>query len=129
VTVYRRKTPVVQAYRWWKNGDHRADHVGDMVPDPTTGELYERVEGAVVRFFSHPEIPADRECTHCGQPMRVHGWVDQTAHPLTVCPGDWVVGNHHGHYTVSRDPVFKELYEVYHPADIPSEQGRWSAIE
>ena len=87
--------PVQTAIRWWRNGDHPADAVGQEVsvpgPSGTFGETYRRQEGAVVRFFRHPDVDGTTVHETCGREWHVHGWIDQGPDGLIVCPGDLVI--------------------------------------
>jgi hypothetical protein len=109
--------------QWWKNGDHPLDYIGEKVVDYVKlGDLrpdllgpngwkrithadipeeayYERVEGAYVRYFRHPDIRGLSCCNRCGQKMDDHGWIDSyqprsktpdDGEGITVCPGDMV---------------------------------------
>lgn len=110
--------------RWWRNGDHPHDRVGEPLldtaalfdahpelidiehggmtgPIPDDAPTYRRVEGAVVRYLRHPETPGSSECGICGHRMHDHGWIDQGADGLVVCPGDVVV-TVAGRHTVHR---------------------------
>jgi len=71
------------AIRWLRNGDHPAD-----------GDTYPRLEGAVVRFFRHPDFPGDQKHNGpggCWERWHDHGWIDDVPAGITVCPGDLVV--------------------------------------
>src|SRR4051812_41987574 len=98
--------PVTTRARWFKNGDHPNDMVGFQVDDPQNPPYgaYERVEGAVVRFYrtpphvpgfryDTPETPGDQLHEQCGRTWHEHGWLDNGGPGETVCPGDWVVGD------------------------------------
>ncbi len=86
-------------HRWWRNGDHPHDGVGEQATDPiiATG-TYTRVEGQVVRYFRHPDHPGDVEHADCGRTWNDHGWIDDADGGVTVCPGDWVVTGEDGRY-------------------------------
>lgn len=108
----RRLRDAVTAVRWWRNGDHPQDRVGkreidtvalldahpemltpdgEVGPVPNDAPTYERAEGAVVRFFCHPDVSGDLECRRCARLMRDHGWIDSGRDGQTVCPGDFIV--------------------------------------
>lgn len=95
------QTPVT---RWWRNGDHPRDGVGEPRVDEGTGETYLGVEGAVVRFFRHPDVPGSAHCAGCGRTMHDHGWIDQGPDGLDVCPGDLVI-TRQGRYLVVPPPA------------------------
>lgn len=85
--------------RWWRNGDHPDDHVGEQVEDPLNpGTFYTRLEGAHVRFWRLPRTGTGSElCVTCGLPMDDHGWIDDgsldsngLSKGITVHPGDWI---------------------------------------
>jgi len=72
---------IVQATRWFRNGDHPHDAPLNAPP----GEM----EGRVVRYYRHPRFPGTTLCPACELPLRLHGWLDRE--DLIVCPGSWVV--------------------------------------
>ena len=110
----RKKPVIVEAHQWLKNGDHPEDHVGERVPDPMNWSGgYIRKEGAVVRFFRHPDPEYDGGKIHdaCGYTWHQHGWIDTLEGGFNVCPGDWIITGVHGeHYPIKPD-IFKETYE------------------
>ena len=81
-------TPSPPRRRWLKNGDHPDDRVGETLTDLGGGPDYERLEGAVVRFFRHPDISGSTLCDECGFMFHHHGWIDSGGDGVTVCPGD-----------------------------------------
>ena len=111
MTKFRKKPVVIEASQWFKNGDHPNDGTERFPPktppanpfvppredgspsDPRyTGEFAgELLEGKVVRYFRHPDVPGTQECKHCGKTMHVHGWIDTLEGGHIVCPGDWVI--------------------------------------
>jgi hypothetical protein len=114
MSLYR-KTALIEATQWFKNGDHPGDHVGEtlvdlMSPDDRSKD-YERLEGAVVRFFRHPDISGDRSCATCGYTMHVHGWIDDLEGGHTVCVGDWIPTGVQGEHWAIKPDVFAESYE------------------
>ena len=76
--------------RWWRNGDHPDDRVGEILIDPVYDALYTREEGAVVRYFRRPGSGYGGEEVHvyCDHRWHRHGWVDCPGGGLIVCPGD-----------------------------------------
>lgn len=93
--------------RWWRNGDHPLDYVGDLTVPDSEGPLevdgvryatftadFRREhgwEGGVVRYFRHPAVDGAAIHPECGRSWDEHGWIDQGLSGLDVCPGDWVV--------------------------------------
>ena len=85
---YRKKSVVIEASRWWKQGDH--DAVGPLDPH---------------RF------PPGRLCEDCHGDIRAHGWVDTREWGHVVCPGDWIITGVEGeHYPIKPD-IFEATYE------------------
>lgn len=91
--------------RWFVNGDHPDDHVGEIVHDPLTRETensyYRRLEGKVVRLYRHPDVPGTTQCSVCSRIMSDHGWIDQGGDGLVVCPGDFIIDNDDGTHWVT----------------------------
>lgn len=109
----RKRPVVVEAVQWFKNGDHPDDHVGEQAIDPADGSTYERIEGAVVRFFRRPEPEFSADLAHdrCGRTWHDHGWIDTLEGGHTVCPGDWIIRGIKGELYPCKPDIFAETYE------------------
>ena len=114
MTLYR-KTALIEASQWFKNGDHPDDHVGEITIDLMSPEDrskdYARIEGLVVRFFRHPDIPGTQRCSQCNLKMHWHGWIDDLEGGHNVCPGDWIATGVQGEHWAIKDSIFRETYE------------------
>ena len=90
---YRLQAQEVTAHQWCRNGDHPKDNCRMIAPTrPGITEPF-LSEGEVVRYFRHPDVSGDSQCSlDCGATMHHHGWIDQGITGRTVCPGDVVVG-------------------------------------
>lgn len=108
---YRKRPVQVHAARWWGNGDHPQDGVGDTAHDALTGATYTRIEGRIVRFFRHPDYPGSATHEPCGRTWHDHGWIDDLEGGHTVCPGDWIITGVHGEHYAVKDTIFRETYE------------------
>lgn len=106
--LFRKKPVVIEATRWFKNGDHPGDGVGRFEAGELKGELY---EGKVVRYFNRPGRSGDHRCSHCGLAMRVHGWIDTVEGGHIVCPGDWVITGVKGETYPCKPAIFDATYE------------------
>lgn len=95
---YFHKRPViVEAYRWFKNGDH---------------------EGKIVHRFRWPDIDGGRVC-NCGSTMNAHGWIDTANGGSKVCPGDWIVTDpRSGDIWPVKPAIFEATYEPYEPVAV-----------
>lgn len=120
---YRKKPIVIEAHQWFRNGDHPADYDGvtqglkdgELVDFP--GEYRKRLgwEGAVVRYYRHPEMDSKTVCSHCGKIMHVHGWIDTLEGGHTVCPGDWIITGVKGEKYPCKPEIFVMTYEKVEP--------------
>jgi hypothetical protein len=116
MSLYR-KTALIEATQWFKNGDHPDDHVGETLHDPWArhgqGDDYERLEGAVVRFFRHPDpmFAGDKIHDACGRTWHDHGWIDDLEGGHNVCPGDWIATCVKGERWDIKPDVFAATYE------------------
>ena len=113
---FRKKPIVIEAHQWFKNGDH---------PEDAETPLDQRAqpwpqEGKVVRYFRRPDVDGERGCTHCGQPMHEHGWIDTLEAGHNVCPGDWIITGVQGERYPCKPDIFDATYE---PALIGSRNG------
>lgn len=95
---YRKKPVVIEATQWFRNGGH---------PEDGSAE----VEGAVVRYFRHPEIKGDESCRHCGGRMHIHGWIDTLEGGHIVCPGDFIITGVKGERYPCKPDIFSATYE------------------
>jgi hypothetical protein len=84
--LFRKRGIIIEAHRWWRNGDHPDDGVN-------------RNEGLVVHLYRRPDIDAETVCGTCGYMMKEHGWIDAENNGYIVCPGDWIVTDRdYGYY-------------------------------
>lgn len=129
MTSYRKKSVVIEATQWFKNGDHPQDdcvpvrrlgpndpvtgdvrtQTGELVPDPVTDAPSFLCEGRVVRYFRHPGVSGEVICPACGIRMHEHGWMEKE--DRNVCPGDWIVTGPDGRWPC-KPAVFAEMYEA-----------------
>jgi hypothetical protein len=116
---YRKKPVIIEATRWFKNGDHPDDYKSDM-PEIIDGELTTisgprrrdlAWEGEVVRYFRHPGIPGADKCAICGNIMHVHGWIDTLEGGHIVCPGDWIITGVKGERYPCKPDIFEATYD------------------
>lgn len=106
---FRKKPVVIEAFRWFKNGDHPED--GDE--RFTSGHFVnERYEGKVVRYYRHPRVPGTDYCAICGVMFHDHGWIDTLEGGHIVCPGDWIITGIKGERYPCKPDIFEATYEV-----------------
>jgi hypothetical protein len=107
---FRKKPVVIDAYQWWKNGDHPNDDV--FRPFEDTGKTpTEPREGKIVRYFRHPNVGGNVVCGECSNIFHVHGWIDALEDGYRVCPGDWIITGVHGERYPCKPDIFEETYE------------------
>ena len=117
--LYRKKSVVIEATQWHKNGDHpddyAKDHEGIESGGLRTFTGAERKangwEGDVVRFFRHPDVPGNKPCEQCGKPHHIHGWIDTLEQGHRVCPGDWIITGVKGERYPCKPDIFAATYE------------------
>ena len=110
--LWRKKPVVIEATQWFKNGDHPQDAATEMF-DYADGQRPRVVrEGAVVRYYRHPDMPGDSLCEQCGKPHHVHGWIDTLEQGHRVCPGDWVITGVKGERYPCKPDIFAATYEA-----------------
>ena len=102
---FRKRPVVIEAVRWFKNGDHPEDGPSDK-------------EGCVVRYYRHPKRDGDDICDRqyqssgrCTSPMHLHGWIDTLEGGHTVCPGDWIITGMKGEKYPCKPGIFEATYE------------------
>lgn len=120
------------AIRWLRNGDHPLDGVGEQL-DNEIGGTYPRLEGAVVRFFRHPDHPGDQKHDGrdgCWERWHDHGWIDDAPRGITVCPGDLVVDLPDGGHEVLKlgRSTYRDRNDHYVPAGLHLD-GRQQFVE
>lgn len=95
----RKISVVLDAFRWFKNGDHPEDGPRGM-------------EGKLVRYFRDPDIPDEKICQECGNVMHVHGWIDTKEGGHIVCPGDWIITDIKGEHYPCKPDIFDRTYQM-----------------
>ena len=110
---FRKKPIVVEATRWFKNGDHPEDNCA--VSTDSDGKPRKH-EGAVVRYWRAPVVQGAESystlcCNHCGNAFMAHGWIDTLEGGHIVCPGDWVITGIAGERYPCKNDIFVATYE------------------
>ena len=103
MAMFRKKPVVIEATKWFENGDHPEDYVG--MPEPLL------IEGKVVRFFRRPDIDGHKRCEKCNGIMLTHGWIDTFEGGHIVCPGDWIITGVKGERYPCKPDIFEMTYE------------------
>ena len=98
MALYRKKPVVIEATRWYENGDHPEDGPPEN-------------EGLVVRRFNDPGRNGWDPCPRCELQMRDHGWVDTPEDWLIACPGDWIITGDKGERYPCKPDIFFTMYE------------------
>ncbi len=92
---FRKKPVVIEASRWYADGDHPA--VVPYVPQVTG--------------TSRSIIVLQTTCHYCSRKMEVHGWIQTLEGGHIVCPGDWIItGVKNEKYPCKAD-IFEATYE------------------
>ena len=108
---YRKLPVVVDASQWRKNGDHPLDAATEMFDYPEGQRPGVVREGAVVRYYRHPDIGGNVYCRHCGDTFHGHGWIDTLEGGHIVCPGDWIITGVAGEHYPCKPKIFASTYE------------------
>lgn len=85
---FRKKPVVVEAHRWFKNGDHLQ-----------------------VRYYPNPDIEGYHLCRTCAYDITAHGWIDTLEGGHIVCPGDWIICGIKGEYYPCKHDIFVASYD------------------
>jgi hypothetical protein len=117
---FRKKPVVIEASRWFKNGDHPLDYAtaqlgfedGQMRTFSGEFRKAQGWEGSVVRYYRNPYVPDDHPCGECKQVALVHGWIDTLEGGHRVCPGDWIITGVKGEMYPCKNDIFESTYEV-----------------
>lgn len=123
MTKFVKKPVVIEATRWFKNGDHPNDYINDRQGfdgekmSSWSGEYARQHnwEGEVVRYYRVPHIPGDWPCSHCGKKMHDHGWIDTLEGGHVVCPGDWIITGVQSEHYPCKHSIFTQTYS---PVDV-----------
>ena len=96
-----KKTIIIEATQWFKNGDHPQDDQHEKFMS----------EGKVVRYFRRPDGSGHIVCQKCKKIMYVHGWIDTLEGGHIVCPGDWIITGVKGEYYPCKPDIFEMTYD------------------
>jgi len=111
--LYREKLRVIEAYQWFKNGDHPLDSP-DIATDPSGVKIMG--EGKIVGFYkegdnNHYNDDFSKPCSVCNKSLKIHGSIEEQGVKLRVCPGSWIVTNKDSYKVMSNDQ-FIEQFEL-----------------
>lgn len=118
---FRKKPVVIEAERWFKNGDHPEDGSTLITPpEKYRGEPGYSMEpflseGKIVRRYRHPDVSGGSLCISsipCGNTMHDHGWIDTPEGGHNVCPGDWIITGIQGERYPCKPDIFEATYEA-----------------
>ena len=109
MSKFRKKPVVIDATRWFKNGDHPLDY--SRIRDGLNGEW----EGNIVRYWRRPDVSGEAKCSNCGNRMHIHGWIDTKEGGHIVCPGDWIITGVAGENYPCKPDIFAATYEAVEP--------------
>ena len=117
---FRKKPVVIEATKWFKNGDHPMDYSrdhdgfenGELRVFPATERKEKGWEGDIVRYFRDPGVSGSSPCRHCGEIMHTHGWIETLEGGHIVCPGDWIITGVAGENYPCKPAIFDATYEI-----------------
>ncbi len=98
---YRKKPVVIEAHRWFKNGDHPKDEQ----------EIGLLTEGRLVRYYRASKLNGPAICKHCGCIKHKHGCIETLEGEHIVCPGDWIIEGVAGEFSPCKPDIFEATYE------------------
>jgi len=101
---FKKPIKVVEAIRWFKNGDHPEDRT-----ETFKSGLF---EGKVVRYYRRPDVSGFKVCESCGSEMHDHGWIDGNNDGQQVCPGDYIVDLNGEYLSVPPNIFDREYYDT-----------------
>jgi len=112
MSKFRKKSVVIEAVQWFKNGDHPLDACSMVHPEPESTTQFEPFlsEGKVVRRHRLPG-GSHAQCAHCCNMMSNHGWIDTLEGGHIVCPGDWIITGVKGEHYPCKPNIFEMTYE------------------
>ncbi len=88
---YCKKPIVIEAERWFKEGDHGGvGIISTKKSDDILGATY----------------------TCCGRPPHQHGWMKTLEGGHRVCPGDWIITGVQGEQYPCKPDIFDATYEA-----------------
>jgi hypothetical protein len=116
---FRKKSVVIEATQWFKNGDHPEDYAsarigfdGESIREWTGQYAKDHDwEGKIVRRYRRPDVLGEIPCKHCGNIMHNHGWIDTLEGGHIVCPGDWIITGVKGEHYPCKPDIFEMTYE------------------
>ncbi len=117
---FMKRPVIVEATRWFSNGDHPEDAIEKV--SPKEGEPFDS-EGKVVRYYRDPDKEGVSLCEICGRTIHDHGWIDTLEGGHIVCAGDWIITGVKGERYPCKDDIFRETYEASDEAG----QKAWDA--
>lgn len=109
MSKFRKKPIVIDATRWWSNGDYPDDNSKMLIHSETGAEFLS--EGEIVRRFRRSDIAGNTKCKACNIFFHQHGWIDTLEGDHIVCPGDWIITGVEGERYPCKPNIFNATYE------------------
>lgn len=110
MALFRVKNPFVEAFQWFKNGDHPNDE-SHMIDGPDGVPFLS--EGKVVRRFPQQGLSGDELCKECNRTFVDHGFIgNDTGWVILVCPGDYIANVKCKYTAIKPDALLKEFEPV-----------------
>lgn len=117
--MFRKRSVVIEAHQWFKNGDHPLDYSvthygfdnGELRPFHPEERKLKQWEGDIVRYFRRPDVEGESVCSECGKTFHDHGWIDTLEDGHRVCPGDWIITGVRGERYPCKPDIFAATYE------------------
>ena len=121
---YVKRPVVIDAFQWFKNGDHPDDACVELTG--SDGQPF-MSEGKVVRYFRRPEPKYAGTVVHeeCGYWWKEHGWIDTLEGGHTVCPGSFIITGVKGERYPCRADIFAETYAACSAPKVSAPTTTW----
>jgi hypothetical protein len=109
---YRKKTPLIEATQWFKNGDHPQDESEAIEnSDPKVVQPFRALD--VMDALDALNTLGRQYCPLCGNLMKNHGVLEGVNGEEYVCPSDYIVTDRNGGYSRLSRGEFESQYERY----------------
>lgn len=113
---YIKKPVLIEAFQWFKNGDHPLDESVPIQPVEGDKEVL-LTEGKLVRYYQCTADFSDVVCHRCSTSSQAstyssHGWIDTLEGGHIVCPGDYIIKGIAGEFYPCKPNIFDQTYTI-----------------
>lgn len=107
---YRKRPVVIEAFQWFKKGDHPEDNCETIHPNPDNN-VHLKSFLSENEFIEYYGFGRNKICKICNKSLYHHGCIRTLEGKHIVCPGDYIITGIQGEQYPCKPDIFEATYE------------------